>query len=192
MWYTINDLDICPWEHHVIYSNLNKKHNSSALSQKRKVILRAVQTLKTNSYFFNWMAYQWNILKNVLQRWWLWCRYFHVCATMLCGKKNRRFVGRVFLGMVFDGIEGLSIEFNEVDDNNFNIVMVVLTAFFYLNLFFYIFVKYRRGEDVYTIKFVVFFSSVYLLRQPSLFSIRLQVLIGTPSNNYTFILRIGK
>lgn len=49
-------------------------------------------------------------------------------------EKNWRFVGRVFLGMVFDGIEGLSIEFNEVDDNNFNIVMVVLTAFFLFNL----------------------------------------------------------
>lgn len=34
-----------------IYSNMNKRHNSSALSQKRKGILRAVQTLKTNSYF---------------------------------------------------------------------------------------------------------------------------------------------
>lgn len=75
-------------------------------------------------------------------------------------EKNWRFVGRVFLGMVFDGIEGLSIEFNEVDDNNFNIVMVVLTAFFYLTLFFYIFVKYRRGEDVYTIQFVVFFKCI--------------------------------
>lgn len=84
-------------------------------------------------------------------------------------KKNLRFVGRVFWGMVLDGIEGLSIEFNEVDDNNFNIVMVVLTAFFYLTLFFYIFGKYRRGEDVYTITFVFFFQVYIFCGSPHYF-----------------------
>lgn len=75
-------------------------------------------------------------------------------------KQNLLFVGRVFCGMFFDGMEGLSIKFNELDDNNINIFLVVLTAACYVTLFICIFVKYRRGEDVYTIKFVIYFKCI--------------------------------
>lgn len=125
---------ICMGTPRDIYSNMNKRHNSSALSQKRKRILRAVQTLKTNSYFI----IEWHISEIFLK---MCCSddgcdadIFMFVLRCFVKKKNRRFVGRVFFGMVLDGMEGLSIEFNEVDDNNFNIVMVVLTAFFLFNL----------------------------------------------------------
>lgn len=74
-------------------------------------------------------------------------------------KINLLFVGRVFVGMCFDGFEGLSIEFNELDDNDVNIILVVVTAVLYVTLFIRILVKYRRGEDVYKFKYVFFFSS---------------------------------
>lgn len=77
-------------------------------------------------------------------------------------KTNLLFVGRVFVGMCFDGFEGSSIEFNELDDNDDNIILVVVTAVLYVTLFIRILVKYKRGEDVYKFHYVILFKLISL------------------------------
>lgn len=58
---------------------------------------------------------------------------------------------------MFDGIEALSIEFNE-SDNNINIYLLLSTAVLYVLLFFGIFDNFRRGKDVYNFIYVFLFK----------------------------------
>lgn len=75
---------------------------------------------------------------------------------------KKTFVARVIIGILFDGIEGLSIEFKEIDDN-INIYLIGLTAVLYVILCICIVVKYRRVEEVYKFNYVISFKVISLV-----------------------------
>lgn len=75
---------------------------------------------------------------------------------------KKKFVARVIIGILFDGIEGLSIEFKEIADN-INIYLIGLTAVLYVILCICIVVKYRRGKEVYKFNYVISFKVISLV-----------------------------
>lgn len=75
---------------------------------------------------------------------------------------KKTFVARVIIGILFDGIEGLSIEFKEIDDN-INIYLIGLAAVLYAILCICIVVNYRREKGVYTFNYVISFKVISLV-----------------------------
>lgn len=75
---------------------------------------------------------------------------------------KKTFVARVIIGILFDGIEGLSIEFKEIDDN-INIYLIGLAAVLYAILCICIVVNYRREQGVYTFNYVISFKVISLV-----------------------------
>lgn len=93
------------------------------------------------------------------------CDFDILMMVLRCfAEPKKKFVARVIIGILFDGIEGLSIEFKEIDDN-INIYLIGLTAVLYVILCICIVVKYRRGKDpeVYKFNYVISFKVISLV-----------------------------
>lgn len=93
------------------------------------------------------------------------CDFDILMMVLRCfAEPKKKFVARVIIGILFDGIEGLSIEFKEIADN-INIYLIGLTAVLYVILCICIVVKYRRGKDpeVYKFNYVISFKVISLV-----------------------------
>lgn len=76
------------------------------------------------------------------------CDFDILMMVLRCfAEPKKKFVARVIIGILFDGIEGLSIEFKEIADN-INIYLIGLTAVLYVILCICIVVKRSRGIQV--------------------------------------------
>lgn len=91
------------------------------------------------------------------------CDFDILMMVLRCfAEPKKKFVARVIIGILFDGIEGLSIEFKEIADN-INIYLIGLTAVLYDILCICILVKYRRGKEVYKFNYVISFKVISLV-----------------------------
>lgn len=77
-------------------------------------------------------------------------------------EQNKKFVARVIIGIVFDGIESLSMMFKESDET-INTYLIVLMSVLYVILIICIVAKNRRGKDVYKFNYVFSFKCVSLV-----------------------------
>lgn len=74
-------------------------------------------------------------------------------------EQNKKIIAQVFIGIVFDGIKGLSIEFKESDES-INIYLIVLTPVLYVTRIICIVVNYRPEKDVYKFNNVFYFKCI--------------------------------
>lgn len=92
--------------------------------------------------------------------------YFDVDIFMMVlrcipGKNKKLFVARVFIGLVFDICESLSIAFYKTD-NATNIILLVLAAALCITLFIFIYLIRREDEKEYYYTYVFLFKFVSL------------------------------
>lgn len=91
-----------------------------------------------------------------------YCDFDILMMMLRCfAEQNKKFVARAIIGIVFDGFEGLSIAFNE-SDNDINIYLIVLTSVLYVILCICIIVKYHRKKDVYKFNYIFSFKFISL------------------------------